>query len=148
MAPRRCEKSQVLKEAHSQSVVSRGSFDARTRGGCGTISSGRQLPHPPPPWPSSPSQSNSADSYFLTAMSFKRLLLPVALAALVVHAEPPPTLTSRNTTRLQSFAQDLPSSNYTFTVSFYSGFYQFNTRLTTTQGFNLLARPKGANIRV
>jgi hypothetical protein len=54
-------------------------------------------------------------------MSFKHLSIPTALAALVLLSEAPLAFASRNNTRLQYFAQDLPSSNFTFTVSSYSG---------------------------
>ena len=53
-------------------------------------------------------------------MSFKRLSIPAALAALIVLSEPSLALASSNTTRLQYVGQDLPSSNFTFTVSPYS----------------------------
>lgn len=48
-------------------------------------------------------------------MSFKRLLLPAALAALAVLSESPLALASRNVTRLQYSAQEIPSSNFTYT---------------------------------
>ena len=98
---------------------------------------------PLPPRPSSPSQSNSVNSHFLAVMLLKRLPLPIALTALVVLAESPPALTSKNTTRLQYYTQDLPSSNFTLAVSFYSGVWPIQHQTDGNSGIRPVGTTEG-----
>lgn len=115
------------------------------RWGCGAINSGKSQDSN-----SFPSSSTElappvelGQLLFLTAMSLKRLLLPVALTALVAFAESPPTLTTGNTTQLQYLTQDLPSSNFTFTVSSYSGLPQTQRQINGSSGIQPVGTTKG-----
>jgi len=120
VTPRCREQSQVLNEAHARLMILWAGklYQANVATAAVAINS-EDNPSPPPPRLSSPSQSNSVNSYLSTAMPFKQLSLPVALVALVVLLESPLALASKNVTRWRNFAQNPSSSD--FTVSFRSG---------------------------